>query len=319
MKELSTPACLAKRRRPTSSGSRLLFASVPETASIQAADFDVASGVIRGGLQPVTSGSVVAVWPEPSPDGTRLAFHTSGDTENICISAADGSRLRIVIGGAGVYRVPRWSPDGRRLAFYSTRGGQADVWVVDADGGNPRPVTKAAAAPIVFPVWSPDGRMAASEARPGSRWFIFDPDKPWDQPGNVTMLPSPDRDTQFIPWSWSPTGDRLAGGDRLIGQDPKRDLPGIVILTLATGKYARVTRDGRTPVWLPDGQRLLYAVDNKVMLIDLRTGRSRQVLDVGVARLEMAAGGGFSVSPATGRLYVAPVVREGDIWFARPR
>jgi hypothetical protein len=105
----------------------------------------------------------------------------------------------------------------------------------------------------------------------------------------------------------------------LIGEDPKRDLPGIVILALATGKYTRITRDGKTPVWLPDGQRLLYAVNNRVMLVDLRTSRSRKVLNVGVARLEMAAGGGFSVSPATGRLYVAPVVREGDIWFARSR
>jgi hypothetical protein len=64
---------------------------------------------------------------------------------------------------------------------------------------------------------------------------------------------------------------------------------------------------------------LLYAVDSKVMLVDLRTGRSREVLNVGAARLELAAGGGFSVSAATGRLYVAPVVREGDIWFARAR
>jgi Tol biopolymer transport system component len=246
-----------------------------------------------------------------------VAFHTAADTEHIYVAAADGSGLRRVIGGAGIYRVPRWSRDGRRLAFYSSRGGGRDIWVVDADGGNPHQVTKAAAAPIIFPVWSPDGRMAASEMRPGGRSFTFDPDRPWDEPGNVTVLPRSDNDAQFIPWSWSPAGDRLAGGDR--AGDPKLDRPGVVVLTLATGKYTRVTREGKTPVWLPDGQRLLYAVNNKVMRVDLRTGGTREVLNAGAARLELAAGGGFSLSAATGRLYVAPVVRDGDIWFARPR
>jgi Tol biopolymer transport system component len=303
------------------SGSRLLFASVPDTASIQGVDFDVASGVVRGSLRPVTTGSLVAVWPEASPDGTRLAFHTSGDTENIYVSAADGNGLRRVIGGAGVYRVPRWSRDGRRLAFYSSRGGRGDVWVVDADGGNPRPVTKAAAAPVIFPAWAPDGRMAASEARPGSRSFIFHPDRPWDEAGNVTVLPRPSPETRFIPWSWSPSGDRLAGfGGPLDGSGADRPA-GVLIFTPATGQYTRVTQDGTapTPVWLPDGQRLLYAVSNTLRLVDLRTLRSHEVLNVGSARLEMAAGGGFSVSATTGRVYVAPVVRDGDIWFARPK
>ena len=93
------------------------------------------------------------------------------------------------------------------------------------------------------------------------------------------------------------------------------------MLTLATGRFARVTSDGTqpTPVWLPDGQRILYAVNNRLMLVDLRTGRSRRLLDVGNARIEAVAGGGFSVSPSTGRIYVAPVMRDGDIWLAEAK
>jgi Tol biopolymer transport system component len=301
-------------------GRRLLFASVPQTASIQRVEFDVTTGVVHGGLTPLTTGTLVSVYPEPSPDGTRVAFQTFGDREDIYASGADGSNPRLVVGGGGVYRQARWSPDGRRIAFYSSRGASASVWVVDADGGNLREVTRSRAAPVIHPAWSPDGRMAASEVSPGTRSFTFDPDQPWDEARNLTVLPRPDPETQFIPWSWSPTGDRLAGFGRR-DRDPASTLPGVLVLTIGTGHFDRVTSDGRQPgpVWLPDGQRIVYAVSNRLMLLDLRTRRSRELLNVGAGRIEPAAGGGFGVSAAAGRIYVAPVTRDGDIWLAEPR
>ena len=87
------------------------------------------------------------------------------------------------------------------------------------------------------------------------------------------------------------------------------------MLSLATGTYTRFTNAGSTPAWLPDGRRRLYAVNDRLLLLDTVTGRSRELLNVGPARLEMAAGGGFGVSSA-GYIYLAPVTREGDIWLA---
>jgi hypothetical protein len=163
--------------------------------------------------------------------------------------------------------------------------------------------------------------MAASETQPGSRSFVFDPHKPWNEVENFTMLPRPDPNTQFVPWSWSPAGDRLAGFGRPTVPGSAMRSPGVLILTLSTGRFTRVTADGTapTPVWLPDGQRIVYAVGNRVKLVDLRSGRTRELLNVGAARLEAAAGGGFSVSAAAGLLFVAPLMRDGDIWFARPK
>ncbi len=60
-----------------------------------------------------------------------------------------------------------------------------------------------------------------------------------------------------------------------------------------------------------------YSVNNAVRLVDLRTRKSRELLNVGTGRLEAAAGGGFALSSATGFLYVAPVMRDGDIWLAQ--
>jgi len=51
---------------------------------------------------------------------------------------------------------PSWSPDSREIAYTSDRGGHRNVWVVPADGGDPRQVTDDAAEDY-FPVWSPDG------------------------------------------------------------------------------------------------------------------------------------------------------------------
>lgn len=293
-------------------GRHLLFASMPLTAAIERVMFDVSAGEIRGPRTPITSGSHLWVWPEASPDGSRLAFHTGmPDKESIYVSAADGTGIRPVTDERARDRLGRWSCDGRRIAFYSSRSGQGNIWVIDADGRNLRQVTYSTSAPVILPVWAPDGRMAASEAEIASRSFIFDPDKPWDEIRNMELLPEPEPGNQFVPWSWSPDGTRLAGFGR-----PKK---GILVLSLATRTYTRLTARGSTPVWLPDGQRLMYAVDDRLLILDVRTGTPRELLNVAPARLEFAAGGGFALSAATGHVYMSPVGRDGDIWLAAPK
>ncbi|MGY1683796.1 TolB family protein [Geodermatophilus sp. SYSU D01176] len=62
---------------------------------------------------------------------------------------------------------PVWSPDGRRIAFVSTRDGNAEVFVMDADGSDVVQVTDTATTPDGVevrndsPAWSPDGRTLA--------------------------------------------------------------------------------------------------------------------------------------------------------------
>ena len=48
---------------------------------------------------------------------------------------------------------PAWSPTGARIAFVRTTSGDADVWVMDADGSDPRNVTSGSAGDDRAPTW----------------------------------------------------------------------------------------------------------------------------------------------------------------------
>ncbi len=57
-----------------------------------------------------------------------------------------------------------WSPDGRRIAFSTTANVDSDVWVVGADGSDPKKVSTTPGSRQ--PVWSPDGNLLAISAQP---------------------------------------------------------------------------------------------------------------------------------------------------------
>jgi len=82
-----------------------------------------------------------------SPDGSQLAFHSTG---GIYIVRADGSGLhRISKDGAQ----PSWSPDGSRLAF--TRGGE--LFTMAPDGSDVTRVEDVVAVPPYGWAWNPVG------------------------------------------------------------------------------------------------------------------------------------------------------------------
>jgi Tol biopolymer transport system component len=88
-----------------------------------------------------------------SPDGRNLAFLSQAGCGDFCFSlsvvASDGSGLRDVTSeldrrgpGRGPASDPAWSPDGRKIAFVSKRDGQAEIYVMNADGSRQRNLTR---------------------------------------------------------------------------------------------------------------------------------------------------------------------------------
>lgn len=111
-----------------------------------------------------------------SRDGTRVAFTSHRDdaygdilVENLA-SAAIVTRRNLTgdNGGAGTADVtPAWSPDGRLIAFTSYRSGNPSIWVMNADGSEPRQVTASGDWGDYFPSWSPAGDTLAFQRLDG--------------------------------------------------------------------------------------------------------------------------------------------------------
>jgi serine/threonine protein kinase/Tol biopolymer transport system component len=102
--------------------------------------------------------------PAWSPDGKQIAFATEevadpssrlGDSTLYVVEAGGGSPRKVIDGDAVQ---PAWSPSGDRIAYWSNIGGQRDINIVAATGGQPVAVTRDAAIDWC-PVWSPDGRF----------------------------------------------------------------------------------------------------------------------------------------------------------------
>jgi Tol biopolymer transport system component/imidazolonepropionase-like amidohydrolase len=89
-----------------------------------------------------------------SPDGKALVFDLLGDIYALPI--AGGNARSLTRGPAYDYH-PRFSPDGKTIAFTSDRGGMENLWLIDADGKNPRALTSEKDAYVRSAAWTPDG------------------------------------------------------------------------------------------------------------------------------------------------------------------
>jgi imidazolonepropionase-like amidohydrolase/Tol biopolymer transport system component len=89
-----------------------------------------------------------------SPNGETILFDMLGDLYVVPIA---GGEAKAVTSGIEWDFQPRYSPDGTRIAFVSDRGGADNLWVIDADGSDPKAVTEEKENLVHNPWWSPDG------------------------------------------------------------------------------------------------------------------------------------------------------------------
>ena len=117
-----------------------------------------------GRVVPLTAASPDTQWTEPrwSPDGAHLAaarIVRGGGSEIVVLDTA-GSVERVLAHSARTESAPAWSADGRLVYFSSDRAGTTEAYVVSADGGAPRRLTR-----------SPGG-TANAEPAPGGTTLI---------------------------------------------------------------------------------------------------------------------------------------------------
>ncbi|MRG27127.1 MULTISPECIES: TolB family protein [Laceyella] len=122
---------------------------------------DVASKKVKA-LTHVAEG-VRHAEPDWSPDGAKIVFHSSDQSgfTHIYSMHADGSNLKQLTGlggGETSEYSPHFSPDGRKILYGSTKAGQSDAYVMNADGSQPKNITAGNNKAVTSAIWSEDGR-----------------------------------------------------------------------------------------------------------------------------------------------------------------
>jgi Tol biopolymer transport system component len=102
-----------------------------------------------------------------SPDGKWIVFDLLG---HIYRMPVEGGKAECLTqdSGVAINLTPRFSPDGKTIAFISDRKGQNNLWLMDADGKNPRAVYTDKTQRALSPVWTPDGNYIVVQ-RQGTR------------------------------------------------------------------------------------------------------------------------------------------------------
>ena len=115
----------------------------------------------------------------------------------------------------GDVQTPAWSPDGRKLAFVSERDGNAEIYVMNADGSAQENLTRQPANDS-HPSWSPDGRRIAFVSRRDGNSEIYVMNADGSGVRNLTRTPSSELDP-----AWSPDGRAIAFVQRKCVPNPR--------------------------------------------------------------------------------------------------
>jgi TolB protein len=187
----------------------------------------------------------------PSPDialSGRIVFDNHDDVWSI---NADGTDLTRLTRSPWPEFDPTWSPDGAQIAFRSERHGDPEIWVMNANGSEPRRL-----ADGLSPAWSPDGSRIAYASQgdircpgPGLRCSGLSIMNA-DGSGQHRV---PNTDGGEYP-SWSPDGERIAFNSNLSGDHVMYivDVDGSNVVDLSGAG------EGWQVDWSPDGGSILF-------------------------------------------------------------
>jgi Tol biopolymer transport system component len=256
---LAVPTVPAGAAGPTAAGleGRIAFVATPTGC---ACETDVVTVEPDGSDRAAVGiGEDYELWPQWSPDGTKILYWGGGAGADLRVVDADGTdktRLtRDMPMGGGAFG-GAWSPSGRAVAFaYGEDHGTVDydiasaIFVARADGSRRRRITGARHAAL-SPSWSPDGRRIAytSDARGGYDVYVVDRNGT-----NRTRLTDSRNGSGGSSPEWSPDGEQI-----LFSRDGD-----IWVMDSDGTSDARLTHGGAFGFsYSPDGSRVVFVALN---------------------------------------------------------
>jgi len=279
------------------------YAALTGVGNIGRVGFDGRTATVTGPVDAITTGThdFFGGYLDVTRDGRYLVAATSArGQEDLClVSNADGAIPQLT-NDFHRDRAPRWSVDDRRVLFYSDRSGNYDVWSIDADGGNLRQLTRDAWRG--FPVPSPDGSRIVTDDIETHRLFVYDGHDFSKAPEALPPNPDPSV-TNLLATSWSPDGTRI------LYHTPGSARGGIWMFSFADRTHRRLT-DGTYAAWLRDGRRFVFSKAGRLLVYDLSTSSSRDVLAIPGESLGAAR---FAADDA--QLFFIRSASDGDIWL----
>ncbi|HEU0174323.1 MAG TPA: winged helix-turn-helix domain-containing protein [Blastocatellia bacterium] len=208
-------------------------------------------------IQLANTGAALARYLTIAPDGKRVAYSSLTLNDNIGSVTLDTNSYeakgesRLLTQDTNYRKSDQYfSPDGKTIVYSVWRMGTDDeVWLVDADGGNPRQLTVEPAAVLG---WLPTGDQVALSRHDtlGTQFLKVDVNS-----GKQTLLCPPNLDVRM--GRLAPDGRRLAFNSRAGGAI------NVWTLALADGTTKQLTFDQEMmgfPCWSPDGQDLAFEV-----------------------------------------------------------
>lgn len=147
---------------------------------------------------------------------------------------------------------PTWSPDGTEILYIRNRFGTSDIYLMDADGSNQRPITTIA----YDPSWAPDGDRFVARWSSGAL-VIYELNEARDGWDDFDIIVS--SDTPVHP-AWSPDGRYIAyvdGPDFVTGAS-------LYVYDVAADRSTKIVSgfpgsNMSWPTWGPQSDNILFA------------------------------------------------------------
>jgi Tol biopolymer transport system component len=166
----------------------------------------------------------------------------------------------------------------RALVYGQGPEGARDLFLIPAEGGKPRRLTRHSASDGL-PRWSSDGRSVVFTSNRSGNWQLWRVAAEGGEPLRLRV-------NEHTEWQAdeSPDGRRLAF---LSNRDGRECL---WVLDQSTGEMRSLVRHGRrtimgNPHWSPDGRQIVFSsnwkIGHQIYVVDVATGKTRRISPVG--------------------------------------